>query len=272
MAKHNTTTASINNADDSLLPPNINNGPGIYSEPLDVPIISTDTDGKFSSSINQDIVDRYGYDYTYPYPAFEDLHNKHGQTLDDYLLSEIHRLLREGIPVVSAILHHKSPAIQTRALIALDASGLCQTGKLVLVPDCGPNLPTIDVHGRPLDPREIGKVLDCKIGLVGDKVEFYHENQESQRSQYNALSINDREQKYLSTGLSQYRTIRSKKVYFKPVPQITFTRQEISLILQQWGYGIVDPRYSGVIEARKSGDASKRRDKWLVIQLPDDNG
>jgi hypothetical protein len=173
-----------------------------------------------------------------------------------YLAEEIRRLVREGKPVVRAILGHPYQGAQVAAL-SIVRTNADEEGnqiwpepprfRLRLVEGVTP--PPCDAQGRNLPDELRGKTLRVKVGNVGAALHDLHLQDASRAKAGSAETRKAKE----ATGRDLYQHL-----------DITREPREVSLehavsILRAWGKGLVDKVERALVEEIGSAEPARAR-------------
>lgn len=252
--------AKLQQASSELLSPDGAKRPKIFDKRSNIADVSSDQQTK-KSFINQELVETYGYDYTYDYDAFSNWLTFSGRglkALEQYIAEECGKLKEQGLPILSSILKISNDSFRDIALAVCDNYGYAQTVNLVLIPDSESILPKIDIHGRPLSPERMGKVLEVKLGTLGSS-DLHSAEAASAREQHSGKANSEKLARYMATGNPAHRIYKVKTVAHGLTAP--FSRKEATIALLHWGYGIASPRFVGGI--------GNRVDRHLIIDLPE---
>lgn len=156
-----------------------------------------------------------------------------------YVSAELDRLQAEGQPLLMAAITAPLPDQQDIALSELRSRGY--RPKLRLREGASP--PSVDSQGRPLSKDEVGKVFRTKTGVRGSSPEAKADPVLQER--YVGPARN---------ALARTREGLYQQVDITHEPQ-TFSVDEASAILRNWGVGVRSKRFRG------------HRDTYLVEEV-----
>ncbi|MBL0219657.1 MAG: hypothetical protein IPQ07_38055 [Myxococcales bacterium] len=176
-----------------------------------------------------------------------------------YVANELRRIHSEGLPVLRTVLSCPDDEVQALAT-ALLAANVDDDGEEIL-PDHlwrlrladGAVPPSTDPQGRKLPKSDQGRVLVCKIGNKGGRLQ-----EDATKEQVEAHS-----------GPRRTTTVRAGRDLYDTAPVSavarTYSFRNAVLILRQWGVGCTAERAR--MEPDRDGNPVEVQNYWLVEEV-----
>ena len=179
-----------------------------------------------------------------------------------YVASEIRRLDREGLPILTTVLAALDGMVQQIALDLVmkghDANGeqLFEPRQWMLRLRQGAQPPVLDPHGRELPLEERGKVLAAKVGNIGAHVNLAKM----------AGGVDGASNRFSGDARPGMREKYHVQKIGRTATPVTFDRAVA--VLRQWGVGVRRNQHAVKSGWRPGSDYGEGQDRWLVEEVP----
>jgi len=176
-----------------------------------------------------------------------------------YVVNELRRIDRAGLPILRTILSCQDDDAQGAATALLAANVHDEGGEIISDPRWRLRLaegavpPPTDPQGRKLPKDRVGKVLIAKVGNKGGRL-----GEDATAAQLEAHS-GPRRTTTVRSGRDLYETVEVTRT-----PKVYSLRNAI-LILRQWGVGCTYERAR--VEPNKDGEPVEVQSYWLVEEV-----
>jgi hypothetical protein len=168
----------------------------------------------------------------------------------NYVKAELERIIAAGAPVMSMVLTAPLSEQTQLALSILSNGEVPCRFWFRLVPKASP--PIQDPQGRVLPEEKQGRVLVAKVGTKGGQIQQSHKQPDAVTSEFSASSL--QRAAAMNRDIYQYVELTHDKV-----TEVPFAKA--SVLLNQYGYQIRQPRYHG-------RGTPRQIDFWLVEEVP----